>query len=85
MKTLRVVILTLAMSALLSLASLGVQAQGSSNAMLKLMPIPPTESAAHQVDLVTAIRKVAERLSGGESLLLLPRSYQRLRSGSRLG
>jgi serine protease Do len=60
MKTLRVVIVTLAVSAVLSLGSLSVQAQESPKATLKLMPVPTPESAAQQVDLVTAISKVAE-------------------------
>jgi serine protease Do len=60
MKTLRAVIVTLAISALLSFGSFGAQAQESANATLKLMPVPTPESAAQQPDLVTAISKVAE-------------------------
>jgi serine protease Do len=60
MKTLRAVIVTLAISSLLSFGSLGAQAQESANATLKLMPVPTPESAAQQPDLVTAISKVAE-------------------------
>jgi serine protease Do len=60
MKTLKVAIVTLAISALLGLGSLGVQAQEPANAKLKLVPVPAPGGAAQQPDLVTAISKVAE-------------------------
>jgi serine protease Do len=60
MKTPRAIILTMAMSALLSFGSLGAQAQASATAILKLNPLSTPEGAAQQPNLVTAISKVAE-------------------------
>ena len=60
MKTLRVAILTLVMSALLNLGSLGVRAEEPAKAVLKLMPRTPAESTAQQVNLITAISNVAQ-------------------------
>jgi serine protease Do len=60
MKAVRIAIAALAVSAFLSVISLGVQAAESTNERLKLMPIPSPESAALGADLITAISKVAE-------------------------
>jgi len=60
MKTPRVVIVILAVSALLSLGGLGAKAQESANDKLKMVSVPAPESAAYRADFATAISKVAE-------------------------